>query len=65
MQWLLLNQHYVSLHPIDLEISVLEEVVSSEQQLVSVLVSGHISLETMNSVDQEGYNQIEHTGVSL
>ncbi len=61
MKWFLLKQHCVNLDPIDSEISVLEEVVSSEVQLVSVLVSGRISLGTMNSVCQveESYNQIE------
>ncbi len=61
MQWHLLNQHYVNLHPINSVISVLEEVVSSEAQLVQVLVSGVISSETMKLVDQVGFNQIEHT----
>jgi len=49
MQWLLLNQHYANMDTKNLGISVLEEVVSSEVQLVQVLVSGRISLETMIS----------------
>ncbi len=50
MIWLLLNQLFVNLDYQGYKISVLEEVVSSEVQLVQVLVSGRISQETMNSV---------------
>lgn len=62
MKWRLLNQHYVSLDPINLGISVLEEVVSSEVQLVSVLVSGHISSGSMNSVYRVLSNPIDLKG---
>ncbi len=67
MLWLLLNQHYVSLGFKNLEISVLEEVVSSEAQLVQVLVSGLVSLETMNSVslDADDFNLIVPKGLRL
>ncbi len=67
MQWHLLNQHYVNLDIINSEISVLEEVVSSEAQLVSVLVSGRISSETMNLVYpvRVVFNQREHIGAYL
>ncbi len=51
MIWLLLNQLFVNLDYQGYKISVLEEVVSSEVQLVQVLVSGRISQETMNSVN--------------
>ncbi len=50
MTWLLLNQYYASMESKSLKISVLEEVVSSELQLVQVLVSGVISSETMTSL---------------
>ncbi len=48
MQWLLLNQHFVNLGFRDSKMCVLEEVVSSGLQLVSVLVSGTVSVDTMN-----------------
>jgi len=47
MKWLLLNQHYVNLEFLNCRMSVLEEVVSSEQQLVQLLVSGLVSHQTM------------------
>ncbi len=50
MNWHLLNQHYVSLDFKNYEISVLEEVISSELQLVLLLVSGTVSFETMTSL---------------
>ncbi len=49
MDWHLLNQHYVSLDSESYRISVLEEVLSSDLQLVQVLVSGMVSLKTMIS----------------
>ncbi len=49
MNWLLLNQFYVNTDYTNSKISVLEEVVSSEQQLVQVLASGTVSLKTMMS----------------
>jgi len=49
MKWHLLNQHCVSTDYTNYRISVLEEVVSSEQQLAQVLVSGKVSLGTMMS----------------
>ncbi len=67
LRWLLLNQLSVNLELEDCKTSVLEEVVSSEAQLVQVLVSGHISLETMNSVYPEGVlsNLVERKGHRL
>ncbi len=62
MKWLLLNQLCVNLVSKSLGISVLEEVLSSEQQLVQVLVSGTVSSRTMNSVCQALYNQEEVHG---
>ncbi len=50
MQWHLLNQHYVNLDYPSYAVSILEELVSSEQQLVQLLVSGMVSRQTMNSV---------------
>ncbi len=49
MQWLLLNQLFVNLDCINSKMSVLEEVVSSEVQLVRLLVSGTVSSKTMTS----------------
>ncbi len=54
MKWLLLNQLFVSLDYKNYETSVLEEVVSSEEQLVLLLASGTVSQKTMNSVFPEG-----------
>jgi len=48
MKWLLLNQSYVHMEWPNL--SVLEEVVSSEQSLVLLLASGSISRRTGMSV---------------
>ncbi len=62
MIWLLLNQHYVNLDYTNSRISVLEEVVSSDLQLVQVLVSGMVSSKTMNLVGQEDLNRIGLTG---
>jgi len=61
MKWHLLNQLYVNSDTKSLEMSVLEEVVSSEQQLVLLLVSGSVSQKTMNSrfLGPQVYNQIE------
>ncbi len=50
MQWHLLSQHFVSLEPINLRISVLEVVLSQELQLAQVLVSGLVSYKTMTSL---------------
>ncbi len=63
--WHLLNQHYVNLDSRKCEISVLEEVLSSELQLVLLLASGTVSLKTMTSVGQVDYNQVDLTGVCL
>ncbi len=67
MQWLLLNQHFVSLDSENFRISVLEEVVSSELQLVRLLVSGMVSQKTMNSayLDVADFSLIDHTGHRL
>ncbi len=61
MKWHLLNQHYVNLDSKNLDLSVLEELVSSGLQLVQLLVSGSVSQKTMNSVSQTVYNQKELT----
>ncbi len=61
MDWLLLNQHFVSLELQNFEISVLEEVLSSEAQLVLLLVSGTVSRKTMTSVGL-GHQGINHLG---
>jgi len=60
MNWLLLNQFYAILGPLNFNVFVLEEVLSSELQLVQVLVSGPISFKTMISrpLSQTWYNQI-------
>ncbi len=59
MKWHLLNQLYVSLGPLSLEDCVLEELVSSDLQLVQVLASVMDYLRTTNSVYQESYNQVD------
>jgi len=46
MQWRLLNQFFVNLESKNLEASILEEVLSSELQLVQLLVSGLVSPQT-------------------
>ncbi len=66
MTWLLLNQLFVNLDYNDCKISVLEEVIFSEQQLVQVLASGRISSRTMSSVYPHVlWNPIGRTGHSL
>jgi len=63
MKWHLLNQHCVSMDYTNFAISVLEEVVSSEQQLVQVLVSGKVSLGTMISHGPgQPWNNLEYQG---
>ncbi len=60
MYWLLLNQYYVHMGLGKSEVSVLESVVSSEEQLVQVLVSGNISSETMTSLSHgQKWNNLE------
>lgn len=49
MKWHLLNQLFVNLDSKNSEMSVLEEVVSSELQLVQLLASGTVSPKTMTS----------------
>ncbi len=49
MQWHLLNQLYVNIRLPKYEISILEDLVSSELQLVSLLMSGSVSRQTMIS----------------
>ncbi len=65
MKWHLLNQLYVNLDSENSKISVLEEVVSSDLQLVRVLVSGMVSSKTMNSVCllEASFNLIDPTGL--
>ncbi len=66
-KWHLLNQLYVNLDYQDLEMSVLEEEISSDLQLVSVLVSGTVSQETMSLAirSSECFNQIVLKGHHL
>ncbi len=61
MKWHLLNQLYVNSDLENSRISVLEEVVSSELQLVQVLASGMVSLKTMTylGLGTQAYNLIE------
>ncbi len=63
MKWLLLNQFYGTILDRSLESRdfVLDLVVSSQVQLVSVLVSGILSLETTSLVSQTpvSYSLIE------
>ncbi len=61
MQWHLLNQLCVNLDFVNSKISVFEEVVSSELQLVQLLVSGMASHQTMSLEHRlVDYNQIVH-----
>ncbi len=64
MKWRLLNQHYVNLDSRSYQMCVLEEVISSELQLVQLLVSGMVSQETMNSIGHghQVFNQIDQRG---
>ncbi len=50
MQWLLLNQHFAYMDSKVCEMSVVEDLLSSELQLVLLLVSGMVSQETMTSL---------------
>jgi len=50
MDWLLLNQLCVPMQGTNSNSCVLEEVISSELQLVQVLVSGRMSFKTMISL---------------
>ncbi len=61
MKWHLLNQLYVNLGPTNLEACVLEEVVSSDLQLVQLLASVMALVRTMTSQDHGHlcYNQID------
>ncbi len=59
MKWHLLNQLCVSLGPLNLDDSVLEEVVSSELQLVTLLASVMDYLRITSSDYQESYNQVD------
>ncbi len=61
MKWHLLNQLYVNLDYRNSKLSVLEDLVSSELQYLSLLVSGVISFRTMSLVLQEDSNRTEHT----
>ncbi len=63
MQWHLLNQYFCHMDCINLNVSVLEEAVSSEQQLVALLVSGTVSSSTMSSESLALCNQIDHREV--
>lgn len=61
MKWHLLNQLFVNSDSQNSKISVLEEVVSSEQLLVQLLASGTVSPKTMILLGHghQCYNQIE------
>ncbi len=59
MKWHLLNQHYVSLDYKNSGMCVLEEVVSSEVQLVVLLVSGTVSSKTMSLENLVRFNPTE------
>ncbi len=59
MQWHLLNQLCVNLGPLNLEDSVLEELVSSELLLVQVLASVMGYLRITSLEDQELCSPIE------
>ncbi len=65
MKWHLLNQVCVNTLAESRQMSVLEEVVSSEQQLVQVLVSGQVSSQTLisHSHGLPCYNQTGVKGV--
>ncbi len=65
MQWHLLNQLYVNLDSENSKISVLEEVVSSDLELVRLLVSGTVSHRTMSLVGQDvvGFSPIGAIGL--
>lgn len=68
MQWLLLSQHYVDISEDSNRMSVLEEVASSDQRLVQVLVSGTVSQKTMNLVfhgNQVLLDQVDLTDLVL
>ncbi len=66
MQWLLLNQFLLPMAYRSFRSSVLEEVVSSEQQLVQVLVSGRVSSQTMNLLGLgQTWNNLESGKVHL
>jgi len=63
MFWHLLNQCYVSMDYKNSRVSVLEEVLSSDLQLVLVLASGRISTKTMNSVLLARCSPVDHREV--
>ncbi len=58
MKWHLLNQLCVSLGPLNSEGFVLEELVSSELQLVQALASVMDCLRIMTLGDLEVFNQV-------
>ncbi len=67
MEWLLLNQYIVksmdSVGLVSNSICVLESVVSSDRQLVQVLVSGTVSPKTMTSLGHgHQWNNLEYQG---
>jgi len=59
MKWHLLNQCYVSTDYPNSDVSILEEVLSSEQLLVQLLVSGTVSHQTMSLV-----HHLEHSNLT-
>ncbi len=62
MIWLLLNQHFVNSDSENFKMSVLEEVLSSELQLVLLLASGTVSYKTMMSLGP-GKLDFNHLGL--
>ncbi len=62
MKWRLLSQHYVSSGYLNYDDMVLEEAVSSELQLVQVLVSGRMSLTSMKLLGH-GQEWFSHSGL--
>ncbi len=54
MEWQLLNQHCVTLESEDYNVVVLEELISSDLQLAQLLVSGMVSMKTMQCLSSRG-----------
>ncbi len=60
MKWQLLNQHFMHSVVDGYHVSVLEEEVSSEEQLVVLLASGRISPTVMSSAGQRQQCSVLH-----
>lgn len=65
MKWHSLNQYYVIMESQDSRITVIEDLVSSEQQWVLLLMSGTVSPKTMNLLGRGHlfYNRTDHRGL--